>query len=61
MANYERVFYAGSCSREHADSYIDYSASLSKGYFTFTVMDVNKNSIDSDVRVVVSYNYSFDL
>ena len=54
-------FHVGSYSREHADNYIDYSASLSKGDFTFTVMDVNKNSVDSDVRVVVSYNYGFDL
>ena len=54
-------FHAGSYSRENAENYVDYSASLSKGAFTFSLMDVNKDSVDSDVRVVISYTHSFDL
>ena len=53
--------HAGSYSRESADNYVDYSATLSKGNFSFSVMDVTEDSVDSDMRVVVSYTYGFDL
>ncbi|MFT5758728.1 MAG: hypothetical protein ACI9LM_003476 [Alteromonadaceae bacterium] len=53
--------HAGSYSRENAENFVDYSVSISKGAFTFSVMDVSKDIIDEDVRVVLSYSHSIDL
>lgn len=61
VSGFELALHIGSYHYKYAKDYLDYSASITKNGFSFTVSDTNLSGADGDVNFVISYSQPIEL